>query len=73
MKHSLLGSPEDMSILSTCETNSRCVDDGHESLNVFHQHTVEETLVSFLNPHEIDVPVQINLYMNLHSKNIELL
>ncbi len=50
MKCSLLGPPEDMSILSTCETNGRRVDDGHEILDVFHQHAVEETLVSFLNP-----------------------
>ncbi len=67
MKCSLLGPPEDMSILSTCETNSRCVDDGHESLDVFHQHAVEETLVSFLNPHQIDVPVQINPYIQTYN------
>lgn len=57
----LLWPPENVAILGAGQTYSGGVDDGHEGLDVLHQEPIEESLVSLLDPHQIDVPEQTDI------------
>lgn len=53
---SLLWSSEDVPVMCAGQADSGRVDDGHQLFNVFHQHSVEEPLVSLLDAHQVNVP-----------------
>lgn len=53
----LLGSSEDVPIVCARQAYGWGVNDRHQFFNVVHQEPVEESLVSFLNAHQVDIPV----------------
>lgn len=45
-----------MSILCAGKAHSGSVDDRHQFLDVLHQHSIEQSLIPFLDTHQVDIP-----------------
>lgn len=60
----LLWPSEDVAILGAGQAHCGGVDDGHEGLDVLHQEPVEESLITLLDPHQVDVPEHTHTHIS---------